>query len=53
KYGGGTGLGLTIARQVIERHGGQIVLKSELGQGTTFYFTLSPPERDEAFCQQN
>ncbi|WP_417914031.1 MASE3 domain-containing protein [Candidatus Electronema sp. JM] len=41
KYGGGTGLGLTIARQVIERHGGQIALQSELGQGTTFYFTLS------------
>jgi len=41
KYGGGTGVGLTIARQVIERHGGQITLESEPSKGTTFYFTLS------------
>jgi signal transduction histidine kinase len=45
KYGGGTGLGLTIARQVIERHGGQIAVTSELGQGSTFYFTLSAGKR--------
>jgi signal transduction histidine kinase len=44
KYGGGTGVGLTIARQVIERHGGLITLKSEPGKGTTFYFTLSSGE---------
>jgi signal transduction histidine kinase len=41
KYGGGTGVGLTIARQVIERHGGLITLESEPGKGATFYFTLS------------
>ncbi|CAK8723038.1 MAG: His Kinase A (phospho-acceptor) domain-containing protein [Candidatus Electronema aureum] len=45
KYGGGTGVGLTIARQVIERHGGQITLESEPGKGTTFYFTLSAGKR--------
>lgn len=44
KYGGGTGVGLTIARQVIERHGGLITVESELGQGTAFYFTLSSGE---------
>lgn len=44
KYGGGTGVGLTIARQVIERHGGLITLESEPGKGTTFYFTLSSGE---------
>jgi light-regulated signal transduction histidine kinase (bacteriophytochrome) len=45
KYGGGTGVGLTIARQVIERHGGQITLESEPSKGTTFYFTLSAGKR--------
>jgi signal transduction histidine kinase len=38
--GGGTGLGLPIARQIIERHGGSIELASGLGQGTTFRVRL-------------
>jgi len=41
-YGGGTGAGLAIARRHIEQHGGSIWLESVPGQGTTFYFTLSP-----------
>jgi signal transduction histidine kinase len=45
KYGGGTGVGLTIAKQVIERHGGRITLRSKPGSGTTFYFTLSAGEQ--------
>ncbi len=36
----GTGLGLTIARQIIERHGGQIWVESDYGQGSRFTFTL-------------
>ncbi len=40
----GTGLGLTIARTVIERHGGRIWVNSVKGEGSSFYFTL--PRRD-------
>ncbi|NEQ73070.1 MAG: GAF domain-containing protein [Okeania sp. SIO2C9] len=41
KFGGGTGVGLTIVKKIIERHGGKIWLESNYGEGTTFYIKLS------------
>jgi signal transduction histidine kinase len=38
--GEGTGLGLTLSREIVQRHRGQIEVNSELGKGTVFTLTL-------------
>jgi signal transduction histidine kinase len=43
--GGGTGLGLPIARQIVERHGGKIEVDSFDGRGTTFRIRLPRAQR--------
>lgn len=41
--GAGVGLGLSIARGLIEEHGGTLQVESEAGAGATFSFTIGPP----------
>jgi two-component system phosphate regulon sensor histidine kinase PhoR len=40
RAGGGTGMGLAIAKHVIQAHGGTIWVRSEEGKGSTFAFSL-------------
>ncbi len=46
-YTQGTGLGLVIAKRIIEAHGGDMGVTSEVGAGTVFFFTLPTAQPDK------
>jgi signal transduction histidine kinase len=47
EYGGGVGAGLTIVKQIVNRHGGKIWVESLPGEGAAFRFTLAPEQGTE------
>ena len=46
----GTGLGLSISKSIMQKHGGDITVKSKVGLGTTFDFYL-PADNSETICK--
>jgi signal transduction histidine kinase len=43
----GSGLGLSIAARIVEKHGGTLVYETQVGRGTTFGIVLPGAEKDE------
>jgi len=44
---GGTGLGLAVAQSIAQAHKGELLVKSQIGQGCTFYLCLSLEQEDQ------
>jgi len=56
RAGVGSGLGIYIAKKIVEAHGGQINVESEIGKGTTFSFTIpwsNPNDPSLKECMSN
>ncbi len=53
KFDGGTGAGLTMAKKMIERHGGRIWVESTYGEGSIFYFTLGQSKVTEGMVGES